>query len=315
MSKIGVKQIELYIPDKFVPIEDIIDQVSEQAIPQDFSTKEEYTKYCQLMLGLHQISIEEVMEIDEMLEESLKKLFDNGTVKPEDIDLLIFAQEPEIKQKENLVHYFQYKFKMNNAAILTIMGHHCANVPVAISIADSMAAKDRSLQNVLILTGTSIKNESMDNRLIGTYGVLGDAAGSLLLNYEGNIHIDAQGIATKGRYYQANSFGQDPLLHFKGFTNSIKKLNQLAKIEDSLIDHILVANASTVLASQVLEFSAISTLKIAKDNFGKYGHLDCVDFMLNMKSVLDSEAYTNVSILTMDIGLAGSYVTSLFHKS
>lgn len=315
MSKLGIEQIELYIPESRLAIEDFVDQIDESTVPKDFEMKDRLLMYFQMMLNVKELPVEKELEIEGMIEKSLVKIFENGSAKPEDIDLIIFAQEPEAKQKENLVHFLQYKYKMKNAAVLTVMGHHCANVPVAISLADGLAQKDETINNVLIVTATSIKNEIIDNRLIGPYGVLGDASGTMLLSRNGKVQLKAQGIVTKGFYHEANSFEQDPILHFKGFSGSIQKIQKLAECTEETVDHVVVANASTALISQILSNNSISSRKIFAENFGKYGHLDCVDFMLNMKSVLESDEFNGESILTMDIGLAGSYVSSLFSKS
>jgi len=180
MPETKIAYINYYIPSNEVSIKDYMSTIGDDNIPKAFAGKDAYAEFIKDELEVEAIRVEDKLKDQEMMVNTVEQLFIDGAADPADIDLVILAQEDDQRQKLNLGQYIQYEFELNNAYVLTVSGNHCANIDHAISLATQLGKKNDQLNNILILG--SVKIDKPANRLVGTYGILSDGAGVMLLN-------------------------------------------------------------------------------------------------------------------------------------
>lgn len=307
-----IAHIRYYIPENRVPVEDIINRVSDKHIPAVFTSKEAYIDFIKNELKVHTIRVEELMNDREMLTNTVEQFFTDGAAEPDEIDLIIVAQEEDQRQQANPGQFIQYEFELANAYVLNVSGNHCANIDHALTLASHLANSNNHINNILILGNVKIANPV--GRLVGTYGILSDASGAMLLKK------DAKGLCLKdsrmlsaGRFYEVNLNRDDSLILCKYYVKTLKELLQQADVLPHQVAHIITQNANPLLTNQCLEMAGLDIEKIFTANQTKYAHLDCLDFLVNLKDLSTTIDSTKKEgfILSFGTGWAGSYIASL----
>lgn len=312
MSKFGVHYIDYYIPGEELSMKDLIDGIDIKAIPTAFAgDKEEFASFIAEDLQLKSIRVENKLDGAEMIKRLIEKMFNSGVIRPEDIDLLILAQEPRKNQKNNLTQYLHYCCRMHNAEILNVSGNHCANIEAALDLATSVALRRGEINNILIMS--YLKVDKLEDRIVGTYAIEGDAAGIMLVNNRGTkAHLSDITAISNSRLHDADRNSDNSLIHTKYYVKCLTEIIQKNALDDDKLQKIIIQNANTMLVSHCIDLVGLNEDKIFSLNFGRYGHFDCLDFLVNLKDIIESpDLEAGGRILSFGTGWAGTYIASL----
>ena len=177
---IYIKYIDYYVPNDSISSEEFVENISINSIPKNFINKSEYLSFLKENLKLKKIPLELHNNNIDMLSGLFEKFLASMIVLPQDIQLIILAQESSKYQASNLVKEIKSKYLINNSITLNLCGNNCANVHFAVEIAKKLILSTPDVSNVIILS--LVKIEGYENRVVGKYGVIGDGAGILLIS-------------------------------------------------------------------------------------------------------------------------------------
>lgn len=315
MNSLTITNISVYIPDHRVTVDELFSSIPATIIPSMNGGEDDYLHYLQSDLGYSSIRTAGKLKDTDLLIEAADQLFDLDIVTPEDIDFLFMAQESDVIQKENPGQFLQMEFDMNQAKIMTISGHHCANVDAAIYMANCVAESDPSIEKVLIAGVVSIP--SVEKRIVGSYGVLGDAATCILLerNATSGFQLIHHHMVSAGLLHEIDLNKDVSLLLCKYYTLCLSEILEKSGFTDRDIDHIIIQNANTSLINQCLSAVDLNTDKVFTDNLNTYGHLDSIDFPLNLRDLTKKGIKDGAHVLTFGSGINGSFIASIFKFS
>lgn len=311
VSKVGISYLDYYIPTNGITVDDFLTGVG-NSFPSSFSSQEEYSDFLKGILKLESIRMEGTLEDHQMIEELIQTFFlKNAEIKADHIDVLIVSQETKAGQTENIANLIQYKCGLNNAFILHVSGNQCSNMEVAVSIASSLLKSNLKLNNILIVGSTKISQ--LKDRMIDTYGVYGDGAGIILVNRSPRIaYIDSY-LINDSSYYDLSKKSASVLSKIQNYLKCIRTLLQQNNITEDQLTMVLIQNANPLLIVQCLNSLGIKKDRIFFDNLGKYGHLDSLDFIINMKDYSGKRAFEPQGyVLCFGIGYYGTYMASLY---
>ncbi len=301
-----------YIPENKLPVADLINMVRDEDIPAVFANKEAYAAFIKDELKVDAIRVEENLDDRDMLANTVEQIFIDGMVDPGEIDLVILAQEEDQRQILNLGQYIQYEFEMDNAYVLNLDGNHCANIDHALTLASQIANKNERINNILILG--NVKVEKPVSRLVGSYGVLSDGSGAMLLKKNaGGPGLMSSRAVSAGRFHEVNLNRDDSLILCKYYVKTLRELLERSNIGPEAVTHIITQNANPLLINQCLEMVGLDVAKVFSANQTKYSHLDCLDFLVNLKDLVTEIEITKKEglILSFGTGWAGSFISSL----
>lgn len=315
MNTLTITNISVYIPDHQVTVEELLASVPASAIPSMAGGDEDYSDYLKSNLGYSSIRTAGKLKDTDLLIEACDQMFDLDMVVPEDIDFLFMAQESNVIQKENSGQFLQMEFDMDHAKIMTISGHHCANVDAAIYMANCVAKSDPSIEKILITGVVSIPSGA--ERIVGSYGIIGDAAACVLLekNATSGLQLVHHHSISIGQLHETDLSKDVSLLLFKYYTKCLSELMENSGFSDEDINHIIIQNANTALINQCLSAVGLNTDKVFSDNLNTYGHLDSIDFPLNLRDLMKKGIKEGAHILTFGSGINGSFISSIFKYS
>ena len=310
METPGIGYLDYYIPDHELPVPGFLAQLKDKDIPVLFPGKAEFGDFIDSVLRLDSIRIEEQMDEMEMLEALIQKMFDAGIVKPAAIHLIILLFEEKIEGKKNPGHFLQYKFGMSNATVLNLSGNHCANFDVAIGLAARLCREET--RNILILSVT--KNRIPSERIVGTYGILGDGAALAIVRTEDKVlELKDQAIIAKGMLYEADMTKNNTLIHTRSIRKEVSDILRRNSLVAADIDKVITQNANPLLLLQTLTEMGFDPKSIFTENIGRYGHLGMIDLVVNLDGVIRLPCcHRGARILTIGLGWAGTYVVTLF---
>jgi 3-oxoacyl-[acyl-carrier-protein] synthase III len=309
----GINYIDYYIPETELPIGELVRQLNVERIPKNYGDRADYQAFAEAILQLQSIRVEARHSATEMLSGLLTRMFESHVVAPGNIDMIVLVREPRGTTGNNIAQELQFRFGMKNAFILNVSGNHCANIEVAIATVTHI--RDADINNVLILNATITPD--VNDRIIGSYGIMGDAAGVMLLGREcGVLSIKDTYVTSNGRLYEANVEQDNAMLHAKYLMKCVRGVLEKSEIKLSGIGKIVVQNGNPLLNAHVLTSAGLGVGKMYKRNLGKYGHLDSLDFLVNLKDICnDEEVKSGELILSLGMGWAGSYASLLFSKN
>lgn len=315
----GITYIDYYIPEEELPIATFLDSIDPKLIPPAFKNRQEYAMFIENILKLNSIRVETKQDEASMIGGLIEKLYDTGKIKPEDIDIIMATQEPGHTQL-NVAKLLQFKYKMTNAYVLHVNGNYCANIEMAIHLASSLLHSHQDLNNILIVTSNKV--ESMEERVFGAYAVMGDAAGIVLITrnnfgdepYRARLHDSV--FLSGAKLYDADVNDDNSIAHCISYVKCISDLIRKNSLTDTHIERILIQNANPLMVTQCMASAGLDKNKIFTKNVGKYGHMNYVDFPINLKDILDEGIVNkNRYIFTFGTGHTGSYVSCLFETN
>lgn len=314
MNETGIKQIKYYVPDTKISVSDLLESIPDGNIniPMSFSGKQEYTSFIRNELKVDQICIESTLKDFEMLASTVEQLFIDKAIEPEQIDLILLAQESGQRQKQNLAQYIQYEFDIKNAYIINISGNYCANVDYALTLANTMCKGNEEINNVLIMANVKIDDPA--KRLAGTYGIISDGSGAMLVGkgFAGVRFLDSS-IVSSGLFHRGELNPNDFLVLLKLYIKCIDRLLHKTGVKAENIHDVIIQNANPLIITQGLKYFGIDSSRIFDANKFRYAHVDCLDLLVNLKDLIDLRQNRHDGlVLSFGLGVAGSFISSLF---
>jgi len=80
------------------------------------------------------------------------------------------------------------------------------------------------------------------------------------------------------------------------------------------VDQVVIHNANEMLILQVIKACGIKIRNVNNSNQGKFGHLGSCDLVLNLKTILDQGDGDAGNIVSLNLGIVGTYVSTLFRR-
>ncbi|MEM9686078.1 MAG: 3-oxoacyl-[acyl-carrier-protein] synthase III C-terminal domain-containing protein [Bacteroidota bacterium] len=277
---------------------------------------DEFLAFTNNTLKLKGVSVENKWSFEDMINQLLEKNLDEGNIIPENINFIVIA--PDLgHQLIDFGHNVQYKYKMSNAQVIRISDNYCANIDVAVGLASKLIGKQSEKeQHVLILGGTRLEN-SLKGRIIANYAIVGDSASlTLMSNHKetAKFRYEDQQVVTQGILGAVDFNKDNTMLHFQSYIKCLEKLLNANTIEKNDIDKIILHNANHYLIELALKSYGISLDKIDKSNHSKYGHLGTSDLVLNLNTCLNNGTQKNQRLVSLSLGIIGTYVATAFKK-
>lgn len=311
MIEPSIKYIDYYIPEEELSIDNFIDIIDVNSIPKVFKNKKEYLLFIEDILSLKTIRIENTLEPSSMIGKLIEKLFNKGIIKPEEIDIIILAQEPGLNGQKNLAQFLQNKYEMDNSYVFNVSGNNCVNIEIAVDIAFNLIKNNDNMHNILIISST--KTNNINDRIIGAYGIFGDGAGIMLISdINSGIKLIDKVILCNSELYEMNFNVDNSIVHCQFYFKCITELLKKKNLTDDNIKTIIIQNANPMLVTQCISSAGLKQDKIFRNNLGKYGHLNQLDFLVNLKDVWEDESLNKTGyILSFGSGWAGTYVATI----
>jgi 3-oxoacyl-[acyl-carrier-protein] synthase III len=309
MEHTAVTYLDYYIPREQLPVADLIASIAEGHLPASFEGKEDYAAFVADVLELDAVMVETGMDGAGMIHGLLQKLFDSG-FPPGAVDLIVVVQDTREERINNSGHYFQHAFHMSSANILQMGGNHCCNMEVSLRYILRLMDSDPTLKNVLFIG--YLKHLRGEDRIIGSYAIEGDGAGIMMVQKGGaGWSMPAAHMLTNGALYAADMNADNSLLHCKYYVKCLRELLQRNHLTGRDIGGVIIQNANKLLTEQCLAAAGIDPGAIFLGNYGRYGHLDCLDFIVNLKDIGALGVQPGSRWLSFGTGWAGTYISSL----
>lgn len=313
----SITYMDYYIPEKELTISSFLEGIEVNWIPACFNDREEYRLFIENVLELKSIRIEEELGPAEMIGMLIEKMFETQPIDPEDIDIIILARENADNGGLNLSSYLQYRYHMKNAFIMNVSGNQCIDMEVALCLTSSLFESRRDISNILLVG--AVKPKNLKKRIVGAYAIMGDAAGIVLTrkNQKGTRLIDHT-IRSNGRFYKgfptSPGPGGDAIIQYtESYFNCLSHLLETHSLADRDIEKIIIQNANPLIVSQFIPRLGLNSNKIFADNLGRYGHLNQLDFLVNLKALSQMPALDkNKYILSVGSGWYGTFISSLY---
>jgi 3-oxoacyl-[acyl-carrier-protein] synthase III len=306
-----ISYIDYFVPQARLRVDRIFECLElEGQIPANFDTKEDGVGFFSGLLNLSSVSDGGSMSESEMLEPLLSKFFNTSSVKPEEVELLILVDDQMDRgcRPANFAHYLQHSYKLKKANVLVFSGNHCANLEHIVVYAESML-KAGVVKNILAVAVNKIVK--VGDRIVGNYAVMGDGAGLIYFenDSENGIELRGQYLFTNGLLYESTAMDTDnSLLLMKNYMLCLSGLLKKNSIKPNTVKNVIVQNANPLLISQCLLSVGFKSEQIYSDQFASYGHLDCIDFLVNLRSLATSSLKSGHNIVSFGLGPAGSYI-------
>lgn len=311
MQGYELSYLDYYLPAESKRISELVEEVDQASIPSFFRTREDYLIFVETILELTHIRVENQLNEAQMLDPMITRMLESNNLAPTDIDLIIMTRDGNQDTRDNLGQFIQFHYKMTNAFVLNISGNHCANMAVAWNMVRTWSGLNNKIKNILVLN--AFKTKQIDERIVGSYGLLSDGAGIMLLSKKAGLcRLKDSLVLSNGMLHKVDMNKDNSLMHLKYTTNSIKQLMTRNSVLAADICQVVPQNANIILISNAVMESGIPVQKIFTDNISRCGHIDSVDFIINLKDILDNNRFKRDDLLLMlNIGWAGSYVSSL----
>ncbi len=314
-GQVFINYLDCYIPEDRLYFEENKEFFNEPHPGVPFDSSEKFFDFVKKYLDIDSVTIEKNLTLEEMAMGLLKKNLDAGKIDPATITHIVLA--PDLyNHLPSFGHRVQFELNMPRASVVRITDNFCANIDVAIGWVAKMIEGETAPVNVLVIAGTRL-GEGFDIRVVGSYGVLGDAAGIMLMsnNRENAIaEVLGQETVTKGVLYNADLAKDNTILHFQSYSESVKKVLAKCKLTAADVSQVLLHNANQMLVTETLKSCGIKPDKIDKTNHKKYGHLGTVDLLLNLKTNIENAPSNQENLISVNLGVVGTYVSTLFKK-
>lgn len=311
-SKVFINHLDYYIPEGRMLIEDFVNTISEEGVSV-FQSRDKFKEYLEEFLPLEHLAIEKESSLETILINLLKKNIQDRKIIPKDIDFVILAFEHNDKLK-HFGHKIQQCLGINEYAnIVQLSGNYCANVDIAIGLAEKLIRDSSIIKRALIITGNKIS--SLEERIVGTYGVLGDGVGLISISNESEnaqVEIIGQKALLKGELHKVDFTKDNTILHYQAYVESFTETLNENNIESTDLSQVFLHNANVLLPKEAVKMCDVEETLFYDKNRLAYGHLDTVDFIMNLKDYLAEQKLSNSYLASLSIGVTGTYVTTIF---
>lgn len=301
--------LDYLIPETKISVEEVIQSMDDTTMPTFFKTKEDAISFYENILHLKDVADAKDRTEIHLFDELINRNIAEKKVIPSEIDLIIVIDDALQRgtRIENFGQYIQHTYGFSKADVLVLSGNHCSNVEYAITYAELML-KSESINNILIVAANKVEQKS--ERVIENYAIMGDGVGIVVLSSkeEKGIKINGSHSLTYGAFYEANLAEISPILLYKNYALCISGLLKKYKISPSIFSEIILQNANVSAILECFKSLGFKTKKMNLDHISKYGHIDCVDFIINLKRVIDKKPASETKIISFGNGYAGSNI-------
>lgn len=305
-----IKYLDYYIPEYRLSLEVIFQDATEKGnLHSAFKTADEGIQFFQQTINLQTVSYAGRMKVIDMLDVLLNRFLECKIVNNTEVQLIILIADDLARSERppNLAQYIQHTYGFSGADLLVLSGNHCANIEHAVVLGEKLL-KSGTVNNILILNAN--KYDRNDERIVGTYAVHGDGAGIVFLNND-----QKDGIVVKGSYsytngilHKADMEQNSSLVLCKNYLACLSGFVKKYSLSNKHAVTILVPNANCALIGQCLNSLGFKTEQLFVENIDKYGHLDAVDFIINLKSFVSKKHADGASFFSFGTGWAGSNI-------
>ncbi len=312
-SQVFINHLDVSIPEERFYFKDHLDHFEGGKEGPLFDTAEKFLGFVDKFLGIDSVAAAKDTTQEEMTMALLKKNLDEKKIDPKRIALILVA--PDVSEQiYNFGHRVQHELGLTKAKVLRISDNFCTNVDLAMGIAKQFLEDMPVPSDALIIAGNK-QEYSFEGRVVGSYGVMGDGVSIAILSNEPVAplaEIVGQESVTKGVLHSPDLSKDNTLVHFMGYTESLKALLAATKTTSAQINGVVLHNANQLLAIESIKMCGVKPDLIDKTNLKKYGHLGTTDLLLNLKTYIENNAGKPGHVLSANLGVNGTYVSTLY---
>jgi 3-oxoacyl-[acyl-carrier-protein] synthase III len=313
-SQVFINHLECSIPEDRFYLKDHLDHFNDGKEGPLFPTAEKFMEFVNKYLDVESVAAAKDPAItqDSMTMDLLKKGVESGKIDTKRIAMIIVAPDAS----EQIVDFgprVQFELNMPKAKVLRITDSYCANIDLAIGLAKMFLENLPVPSDVLLIAGNK-QEYSFEGRVVGSYGLMGDGVSYAVLTNEpgkGIAEVLGQESVTKGVMHKADLSKDNTIVHFQGYTESVKALFAATKVAGADVTGVVLHNANLLLATESIKTCGVKADKVDKTNLKKYGHLGTTDLLLNLKTHIENKTGPGM-VLSSNLGINGTYVSTLF---
>lgn len=308
-----INYIDYHIAKDKIDINEFVNTVKFDGI-SFFENKNQYKKYLKEFLPVKELFIEKSLSYEDMIMDLLEKNRKQNTIVFNEINYILLAYEGT-EELKHLGQKIQNRFGVNkDLTIMQLSGNYCANIDVAIGVAQKLVQANAGIPtDVLIITGNKVN--ALEDRIIGTYAILSDGVGLMLIsnrNTDKSIKIIGQNSVVEGVLDKIDFSKDNTIIHYLSYVSSFNGALDKNNISASKFSTVFLHNANIVLTKTALKSCGIDETCFYVKNQFSYGHLNTVDLIINLKDYMDSKYNAKGYLASMGMGVTGSYITTIF---
>jgi 3-oxoacyl-[acyl-carrier-protein] synthase III len=308
-----VEYLDCYIPETKMNLADFPD-LPESVRPY-FSGSEDFLNYAKSVLCLDSIRVEQRLGLEEMVMLLVDQYMRGHGAAARTVKYVIIATDQSYDLKDYGHHILQ-RLAIPRSTVFRVADNYCVNVDLAIGLATTLLRANQEPSRAIIISGTKNGN-GLAKRVVGTYGILGDSAGITVLSNERGSHLAeviGQAVISRGELAEIDLTRDSTLLHLQSYSICLKELLSKSSLLPSMVDQVVIHNANELLIVQVIKSCRIKAAAINDSNHGKFGHMGSCDLVLNLKTILEREERAAGNIVSLNLGIIGTYVATLFKQ-
>lgn len=308
-----IEYLDCYVPETKLKLADCLDL--QDNIRPYFSGREEFLKYANSVLCLDNVRVERRLDLEKMAMLVLDKYMQQKAPAAGTLRYVIIATDRSHAALD-IGHQILRKFAIPRATVFRVADNYCANIDLAIGLAATLLRARQEPSRAIIISGTKV-GDGLAGRVVGTYGILGDSAGITVLSNTHGPHlaeVREQVVITRGELAAKDLTKDNTLLHLQSFSVCLKELLLQSGLSPSMVDQVAVHNANDMLILQVIKSCKIDIRAVNSSNSGKFGHLGSCDLVLNLKTILEQGKRGAGNIVSLSLGIVGSYVSTLYKQ-
>ena len=310
---IYIEYLDCYIPETKLNLADCEDLTERTGAY--FPSREDFLKYAKSVLELDNVRVERQLDLEKMVMLVLDRYMQRQGIDARTVKYLIIANDYNYALKD-FGHQILQRWAMPNSTVFRVGDNYCVNIDIAIGVATTLLRARQEPSRAIIISGTKFGND-LAGRVVGTYGILGDSAGITVLSNEEGSHlaeVKGQVVITRGELAAMDLTKDYTLLHLRSYSVCLKGLLSQSGLLPSLVDQVVIHNANKLLILQVIKSCGIKIGALNNSNLGKYGHLGSCDLVLNLKTILERDDRAAGNIVSLNLGIIGTYVSTLFKQ-
>lgn len=267
--------------------------------------------------GFDHVAVEDEITLPEMCVEASKRILDPSSTSP--LSAIVVCQtsaDAQFRTNGSTALRLQCEYNLKELAF-SVGDHDGVNFFVALSLLASLSGGEDGLSRVLLCCGERWREPFP--RVLGTYTVLGDAAGAMLLSNKAGEGFQLRGVHTESIH---------EALHPWGLLLGSSTLPAADRIADAVGEFLRRQNRSVKdatcvvpphvnrrLVLQVHERLGVNDIQDDRASFGRHGYLCTADPVVRLHDAfarLGAPHSPGGSVLSWGIGLNGTLGCALF---
>jgi 3-oxoacyl-[acyl-carrier-protein] synthase III len=308
---IYIEYLDCYIPETKLNLADCPDL--EDGSGRYFASSKDFLKYANTVLRLDNVRVEQRLDLESMVMVILDQYVQRRGADARSVKYVIIATDFSDAVKD-IGHRVVQRLATPRSTVLRVADNYCVNIDIAIGLATTLLRAEETPSRAVIISGMKCGN-GLKERVVGTYGVLGDSAAiTVLSNEEGSqlAEVRGQAVVSRGELAEMNLAKDNTLLHLQSYSICLRELLKKSDLLPSKVDQVVIHNANELLILQVVKSCGINMRVVNNSNQGKFGHLGSCDLVLNLKTILEQDDRAIRNIVSLNLGVIGTYVSTLF---